>query len=559
LKNLYSWLKSNASKYGFTQSFPESAGDRFEQWHWRYDGTIPGKKLIDSYILSETSSNSSNTQSTDQKCKCIEKVESEAEDVDNSTTALLDWVNIFKPVTANAETKKLDLAKIANDSKNQAHSIIVQTVEDGKYQGYNSDQPPASVASTIKSVVVVVVIEEELKKRNIGIDTEFTIPKELEGDGENRAGRITVRRAIELMLSESSNTTTNGLVYYFGGGSNPNSNEPKERFTKLMNDYGFSTMRFSKYMNINNGRGTVAEQATTPRLPPNRGTAGDVAKATYKVFQDEQRYSIAADSLKTAVDQFKIGSIAISNGFKDIARKWGGTSQVTANVGVYELGGVKYVIGVYINADQSGSGAQRLKNTFEDIFKALKDGAAVDPTSTTSTSSTPLVNCSTEENSNSNDNISKESTPSMIKMLEYARSRSAGKRPDGRCLWHVNNWIDAIGYGKIPRPAVRLSEAYMYGNWLQANGKKYGITNLLDKNPNLSPYDAPAGALVVVSAGSPGTGHPTAGDIAVADGNGKFYNGGEMNYQGKGAWKGNVGIDRDGSRGRVIGIFVADQ
>jgi LAS superfamily LD-carboxypeptidase LdcB len=150
-------------------------------------------------------------------------------------------------------------------------------------------------------------------------------------------------------------------------------------------------------------------------------------------------------------------------------------------------------------------------------------------------------------------------TGSMAKLLEYAKKASEGKKPDSRCLFHVNNYIDAVGFGKLPKPTTRLPLAYQYGEFLIKEGKKYGITNLLDTNPNFSPYDAPPGSIVVVTAGSPGTNHPTAGDIAVADGNGKFYNGGEMAYQGKAAWNGSVGKDSDGSTGKVLGIFVADQ
>jgi hypothetical protein len=47
-----------------------------------------------------------------------------------------------------------------------------------------------------------------------------------------------------------------------------------------------------------------------------------------------------------------------------------------------------------------------------------------------------------------------------------------------------------------------------------ANREKWGLQKLDIKNP----YDAPAGAIVVVGPGSPGTKHPTAGDIAVAGG-----------------------------------------
>jgi LAS superfamily LD-carboxypeptidase LdcB len=840
LQKLYTWLKTNASKYGFTQSFPESRGTRFEHWHWRYDGTTAGTKLIDSLVLDQngskyygagnSSTSGSNNTTASTKCVCPPGTTKVATSITNSNiNNVLEPENInqvtasgssdkpmntmldqlFGNIAANAQAQKsLDLKAIASDPKNRAHSIIVQTVSDGKFSGYNENQPPATVASTIKSVITVVVIEEELKKKNISVDTVINIPRELEGDNENIAGDITIRKAIELMLSESSNTATNGLVYYFGGGTNPNSNAPKENFTKLMNQYGFSTMEFNRYLNINDGKGIPIEQSALPALKVNKGTAGDVAKATYKVFQDEQKYQIAASSLKIAVDQFNIGEIAKKYGFSDIARKWGGTTQVTATIGVYELKGVKYVIGIYINASQKADGPTRLKNTFEDIFKSLSDGVVVNKATSTSTSAnckpclptpTPTTAYSPALKSNKNsfeiayeqsqnilDTIgfggiraeaagrpnsmsdltpehleflnkiaktkgydkykdggranpdmvtalnamisasggkvkvmgaqqatngyrtpsgsvarffdpsgsdaiktvyssglsaaqlktveanylarakhvappfwsehtagyavdlgydgqdilttkaaetsgyrwmktegnaakfgfvesypknytkgagwepwhwrfvgnstykltvpleqmvvergdgsavsttgstncvtsSTTATGSMAKLLEYAKKASEGKKPDGRCLWHVNNYIDAVGFGKLPKPTTRFGLAYQYGEFLIKEGKKYGITNLLDTNPNFSPYDAPPGSIVVVTAGSPGTDHPTAGDIAVADGNGKFYNGGEMAYQGKAAWNGSTGKDNDGSTGKVLGIFVADQ
>ena len=52
------------------------------------------------------------------------------------------------------------------------------------------------------------------------------------------------------------------------------------------------------------------------------------------------------------------------------------------------------------------------------------------------------------------------------------------------------------------------------------NGK-CGLKNVKDKYDN-NPYNAQEGALVVVSAGTPGTAHPVAGDIAVASGDGRF-------------------------------------
>ncbi|QRO01223.1 peptidoglycan-binding protein [Archangium violaceum] len=125
--------------------------------------------------------------------------------------------------------------------------------------------------------------------------------------------------------------------------------------------------------------------------------------------------------------------------------------------------------------------------------------------------------------------ISTQGREQMRRLLEVARSNSAGKRPDGYCLKHVNDWLNGITYARIGNGnSPRLPYAYRYGEWLNANLQTLEIQKMNLTNP----YKAPAGAIVVVRAGTPGTSHPTAGDIAVADGNGKFYNGGEMGYGG---------------------------
>ena len=76
------------------------------------------------------------------------------------------------------------------------------------------------------------------------------------------------------------------------------------------------------------------------------------------------------------------------------------------------------------------------------------------------------------------------------------------------------------------------------------NAARLGLQNTGGKNP----YTAPAGSIVVVRAGTPGTAHPTAGDIAVAGGGGKFWNGGDMGYGGSGNFP--------PGNSHVAGIFV---
>ena len=62
--------------------------------------------------------------------------------------------------------------------------------------------------------------------------------------------------------------------------------------------------------------------------------------------------------------------------------------------------------------------------------------------------------------------------------------------------------------------------------------KRYFCEDVKEQYGN-NPYNAPRGAIVVVNADTPGTRHPVAGDIAVASGDGRFWNGGNMAYGGK--------------------------
>lgn len=123
----------------------------------------------------------------------------------------------------------------------------------------------------------------------------------------------------------------------------------------------------------------------------------------------------------------------------------------------------------------------------------------------------------------------------MNAIHDVARADSIGKYPDGRCYEHVADYIDATGYGAIPVngfnsmiPSAYWSYAYQFAEYANANLAKLGLTKLSLTNP----YQAPKGAIVVVRAGTPGTSHPIAGDIAIATGgsNSVFYNGGEMGY-----------------------------
>lgn len=136
-------------------------------------------------------------------------------------------------------------------------------------------------------------------------------------------------------------------------------------------------------------------------------------------------------------------------------------------------------------------------------------------------------------------------------------------RPDmcacGLSYQHVQLYLEASGgYGGFPPRGARSSKcgvatpsasglgfacivpASFSGHPAQfaeymntgSNAEHAGLQRLDLSNP----YDAPLGAIVVVGGGSPGTKHPTAGDISVKGSGDTFWNDGAMNYGGRSLW-----------------------
>lgn len=149
----------------------------------------------------------------------------------------------------------------------------------------------------------------------------------------------------------------------------------------------------------------------------------------------------------------------------------------------------------------------------------------------------------------------------MQALLAQAKANADGKRPLGKCYHVVKTDIDEVGYGDLAKmgntafpkqiPGSDQEYAHQFADYMNAKGAN-GQTNAsnlgLQKLPITNPYDAPAGSIIVVRAGTPGTRNPVAGDIVVAGGNGKFYNDGNMGYGGsKNFPKGNT---------YVLGIYA---
>jgi peptidoglycan hydrolase-like protein with peptidoglycan-binding domain len=148
--------------------------------------------------------------------------------------------------------------------------------------------------------------------------------------------------------------------------------------------------------------------------------------------------------------------------------------------------------------------------------------------------------------------ISARGREQMRKLLEYAESHNSGASR-GRCFEFVWRYMTSSGsgYGKIQNhnDASDMPSAYArnFAEYMNQgdNAARWGLRKLNITNP----YDAPPGAIVVVGPGTPGTSHPTAGDIAIATGKGRFVNDGPNMGYGEPAH-----FQRDG--GKLLGVYV---
>ena len=146
--------------------------------------------------------------------------------------------------------------------------------------------------------------------------------------------------------------------------------------------------------------------------------------------------------------------------------------------------------------------------------------------------------------------VSSKGAAQMSRLVSTAAGVAGGKRPRGKCYAAVKRHIaNAGGYGNIRNIYADArfqpqGEARNFAEVVNAKGpEKFGLERLSIN----SPYDAPEGSLVVVSAGSPGTHHKTAGDITVKGPGDRFFNDGEMKYRGREAWP--------PKSGRVLGVY----
>ncbi|MBU1105874.1 MAG: hypothetical protein KKB51_04320 [Candidatus Riflebacteria bacterium] len=147
--------------------------------------------------------------------------------------------------------------------------------------------------------------------------------------------------------------------------------------------------------------------------------------------------------------------------------------------------------------------------------------------------------------------ISAAARKQMDDVIAYALANNRGAS-NGQCFNAVWEYLTRSSYGKLANwedlPAMESGEARNFAEYLNASAKNLEEAGLkrIDTAltpPITSPHDPriPNGAVIVVAAGSTGTAHPTAGDIVIKAGEGRFVNDGpNMDYGTADTWQGNL-------------------
>ncbi len=155
--------------------------------------------------------------------------------------------------------------------------------------------------------------------------------------------------------------------------------------------------------------------------------------------------------------------------------------------------------------------------------------------------------------------ISAKGQAQMKAIVDHARANNDGGS-NGRCMASVWNYMTRSGYGKLDNfndlPAMDGALARGFPDYLNASAshlKEAGLQRLDTQlsPPIRSPHDPriPAGAVIVVAAGSTGTAHPTAGDIVVkGTRTGEFINDGPAMFYGT----------PDSWQGHLLGVYVPE-
>lgn len=235
---------------------------------------------------------------------------------------------------------KIDAEQVAK--KHDLQSAMVKELGGETIGAYNESKPPDSPASTMK-----LVIADTLLRTNVDLNKQITISSDIFYDGSNDLGssKMKISDIITKTLGVSSNVGANALVKELGG---------PEEFTKKAGEFGYGGTDMKAYY-------------STSAQGKNKSTIQDQVRAMDHLFSaDDDKYDVAQNALKSAAKDNNY------YGVDSEANKWAGNSKVAGNVGVFNVGGTRYIIGTYHNGAQPAAPAKNaMKESSDDILKQL--------------------------------------------------------------------------------------------------------------------------------------------------------------------------------------------
>jgi D-alanyl-D-alanine carboxypeptidase len=279
----------------------------------------------------------------------------------------LQWP-LYEPYSncsaSNTPGTSVDSAKINIDSivnKYNLQSAIIQEVGGGVVAEFHSDQPPITPASTMKLIIADVALRS-------GVDLNKTarVTPDIYYAGGNELGAsVTLKTAMQRMLSSSSNVGANVLMKELGGVG---------QFTQKAHSYDYKNTNVGGYYDPSNDS-------------KNSSTIADEASAMNHIFsKSSDDYVIAQKALEEAA---QIKDVEHNHyNVDDDANKWAGTSTVGGNVGKFKEGGKDYIVGVYINK-AGDSVASAIKGSSEELAHAVTGATSTPASPSTPTTPTP--------------------------------------------------------------------------------------------------------------------------------------------------------------------------
>lgn len=250
----------------------------------------------------------------------------------------------------------LDIGDIM--TKYNLQSAMIQQVNGGVVAAASAHQPPTTPASTMKLIIADVALRS-------GLDLSKTVPVTsdlyYDGSAQDMGSSTTLRNALMLMLNQSNNVAANVLMKAMGG---------VDGFTQKAQNYGYNDTNVKGYYDpANDGKNT--------------STIADEVSAMNHIFSTNgANYQTAQDALEDAAKNDNHYDVA-----DDIANKWAGTTDVAGNVGLFNINGNQYIIGLYYNGSMYSSAAQNaIKNGSADLENLVKNNPTASASSVTTSS-----------------------------------------------------------------------------------------------------------------------------------------------------------------------------